>query len=231
MKKYATLALGLLFVGAAMADEPTIIGEAATGGAPSHYRDTCWDQPYDPDGTVISCEVMAAYDLVSELASDFIFGEDHELTGITWSSGSWNSPGPPPPGFNIMFYEDNGYCAPVPDPFVALTDVQPTLEEWGAFRWECTFCFADPIPVLANTRYWAVCQIADHEFPPQFGHVVALQIMECESMFRCVYFGYPDWIPASLLTGYPVDGSLTLYCDQPSGADLDTWGTIKNLYR
>ena len=87
------------------------------------------------------------------------------------------------------------------------------------------------LPLTAGT-YWFSAQMADHEFPPQWGRQgEGWPGQYWETMFRSPYFSYPDWVPAGDL-GWPWWASLMLedVCEA-TAIEKASWGAVKGLYR
>ncbi len=247
MKK-VVFVLALCFVaGTAMADIMPF--QAGPGGPPNVVpsgRDVCWSEPADLNGLIGSSEQILAFGLESELANDFVpTGAENSICFVTFWGGYYNNSTPcasgiTTPGFNLKFYSDGG-CVPVgTTPDVAWVANPPFTETsvgcqqgvFPMFKWDFDFT-ASPIPgFVSGNLYWFGGQLLDHAFPPQGGRLAAATVTGCDTVFRSVYFGYPDWTPAIDVFGVAFDCSQEFTCSCiPVATKPSTWGQIKGLYR
>lgn len=240
MKKLAfVFALSIFVAGVAMAVDPVSVmtGERLPVLPGAENRDICWSQTYNLNGYKITSEIIAMYGLESELASDFIVCEsgDATITATTAWGGYYNWAGEEPnPLFNLKFYDDYG-CYPSDVAFFSFIGVAPTRAFIGydGFGYPTySYRYAGGPSVMGGALYWFGFQCADHTFPPQFGRQEAASFMNCDTMFKSAYFGYPAWTPASALVGFAWDASSEIECTcGPSATTETTWGAIKGLYR
>ena len=82
---------------------------------------------------------------------------------------------------------------------------------------------------LAAGVYWFSAQMADHEFPLQWGRLEADRIQMCLSVFRSVYFSYPDWEPDTWFL-YEASQMFEDVCEA-TPIENSSWGSVKVLYR
>ncbi len=243
MKKFAFV-IALCFVAGAALAEPVSF-QAGPGGPPNVVpsgRDVCWSEPADLNGLIASSEQILAFGLESEIANDFVPTDN--ITFVTFWGGYYNnstpcSSGITTPGFNLKFYSDGG-CVPAgttPDvawvsPAFTETSVGCQQGVFPMFRWDFDLN-ASPIAVTAGNLYWFGGQLKDHAFPPQGGRLAAALVTGCDTVFRSVYFGYPDWTPAIDVFGVAFDASQEFQCGPGGGVAVEhsTWGQIKGLYR
>ena len=226
MKKLAlVLSLSMVLVGMAMAEVPTAFGPAPGGTSIGSGREVCWSEPPDPAGSIGSSEVIGAFALETEIANDFFFGGDSNVTMARWWGGFWNGD-PINVNWNLRIYDDGG-CVPgaVLAEWLNVPSNQTPVDTYYVWNYGITFA------ALGSTLYWFGAQAADHAFPPQCGRLATLLITQCDSVFKSVYFGYPDWTPAGDVFGYGYEASQEFECGGAVATDPTTWGAIKGLYR
>jgi hypothetical protein len=238
MKKFAFV-IALCFVAGSAIAAPVAyqLGSGDPNIVPSG-RDVCWSEPADLNGLIGSSEQILAFGLETELANDFV-PNDIRIIHATWWGGFWNNTTPcvsgiTTPGFNLRVYEDAG-C--VPGTVIADFATTSFTEEsvgcqagaYPMFKWGADVCFE----VIGDNLYWFSAQMIDHAFPPQAGRLASAGVVGCDTVFKSVYFAYPDWTPAIDVFGVAFDCSQEFTCastcivaTQPS-----TWGQIKGLYR
>ncbi len=221
MRKFPLAVVLCLIAGTAMASTPTLFGGGS--GPPNVVpsgRDVCWSEPADLNGLIASSEQILALGLESEVANDFVPTDG--VSQVTFWGGYYNSSTPcvsgiTTPAFNLKFYRDGG-CVPAsttPDvAWIVATDFQETSVgcQSGAypmFRWDVYASFS----VVPGNLYWFGGQLLDHAFPPQAGRLAAATVTGCDTVFRSVYFGYPDWTPAIDVFGVSFDASQEFVCD------------------
>ncbi len=226
MKKFAfVLALSAACAGLAVAEEtPTLFG-AAPGGPPiGSDREVCWSEPGDETQNIGSSEVIGAFALETEIANDFFFTSDQTITLARWWGGYWNGT-PIPTNSNLRFYDDAG-CIPgaVLAEYLNVEDNETPVGAVYVYSYGLSF------PASANTLYWFSAQYADHAFPPQCGRLSTSIETSCPSVFRSVYFAYPDWTPAADVFGAFFEASQEFECGVTANTET-TWGAIKGLYR
>ena len=239
MRKVAlVLALSSVVSGGALGAEPS---PSAGGGGMNVLesgRPTEWSQPPNLDGLIGSSEIISAIGIETEIVNDFYFTGDYWIERVTWWGGYWNGNGCGDIGvatyWNLRFYDDGGCCP------------STVLEEYVAAYGSETFvyCQAGIYPIfeylacpevwcMGNTLYWFSAQATDHAFPPQVGRIASAEVISCDSVFRSLYFGYPDWTPCIDVFGVPYDASQQLddfICIGVS-TERTTWGSLKALYR
>jgi hypothetical protein len=197
-------------------------------------RDVCWSEPADLNGLIGSSEQILSQGLESELANDFV--PTGSLSKVTFWGGYWNNSTPcasgiTTPGFNLRFYDDSG-CAPgnlvafVVATYFTETSVGCQAGQYPMFKWEMYVS----VYLSGGSPYWFDGQIADHPFPPQGGRLAAAFVTGQGSMFKSVYFGFPDWTPAVDVFGVEFDCSQEFECGGSTPTKKTTWGHIKSLY-
>jgi len=241
MKKIAfVVAMSFVVAGSALAINPSLLaGGGGTQNIVNSGRNVVWSEPADLEGLIASSEVIGSVGLETEIANDFFLTADNTIVTAKWWGGYWNNNSCADIGYatnwNLRFYDDGG-CVPL-----------TTLAEWvGAFAnetniycqgglypiFEYKACGLD-FPITANTLYWFGAQVADHVFPPQCGRVAAGFVTGCDTVFKSVYFSYPDWTPGIDVFGVAFDASQEFYdsdeCTVPT--TNTTWGAVKGLYR
>lgn len=200
-------------------------------------RDACWAGSPNMEGTLISSERIDAFDLVSELADDFVITQATQITLARWWGGFWCSM--PPfddlvPVFILRFYTDDD-CRPgtlLHEFFLPNDDCNEThvYTQQGGF-WIYQYEAGVSVAVTEGQRYWFSAQAGDHVFQPQWGRLTAAEVANCQGAFKSRFFGYPDWIPLEDIMGWPEDVFAELECSLPTGIQRATWGAVRALYR
>jgi hypothetical protein len=244
MNKFTLLlALTFMVAGSAFAITPSVMGG---GGGTQNILDTgrtvYWSEPPDLEGLIASSEIIGQFALETEIANDFYLANDATISVAKWWGGYYNNNSCSDVGYatdwNLRFYDDGG-CVPL-----------NTLAEFvGAFAHETfiycqgglypIFCYSADVSftLLANTLYWFGCNASDHAFPPQVGRVASGGVVGCDSVFKSVYFSYPDWTPGIDVFGVAFDASQEFgdgyesHCDGVIPTTNTSWGAIKMLYR
>jgi hypothetical protein len=222
MRKLPLVVALCLIAGTAMASTPTLFvrGSGPPNVVPSG-RDVCWSEPADLNGLIGSSEQILALGLESELANDFV-PNNTCISAVTFWGGYYNtstpcSAGITTPGFSLKFYRDGG-CVPahtVPDVAwivaTSFTETSVGCQQgvFPMFRWDFTDL---SVGVISGNLYWFGAQLLDHAFPPQGGRLAAATITDCDTVFRSVYFGFPDWTPAIDVFGVGFDCSQEFTC-------------------
>jgi len=225
---------------------PTVAGVSAAsepemwlwgpGGNPADIeREVLWLDNPDFAGGAGSSEVIGAFDLWTEIANDFILEMDATIRKITWWGRYWNQYDGTPTGsgFNLRFYMDIE-CVPEDAPFLECLlpgdDCCEALADGGDQFSQYVYEYCLDLPLAAGL-YWFVAQMADHDFPPQWGRLEADWEQNCASMFRSPYFSYPEWVTASDIFE-PWDAS-QMFEDvcEPTAVENASWGAVKGLYR
>ncbi len=240
MRKFPLLLIPWLVAGTASAEVPSLFqaGSGPPNIVPSG-RDVCWSEPADLNGLIASSEQILAFGLESEVANDFVVSNTC-IAHVTFWGGYYNNSTPcsggiTTPGFNLKFYSDGG-CGPVgttPDVawIVATTFGETSVGcqqgVYPMFKWDFDLSY-NPVIVVQGNVYWFGGQMLDHAFPPQGGRLAAGSVTGCDTVFRSVYFGYPDWTPAIDVFGVAFDCSQEFECycgicppwgiDDPNGA-------------
>jgi hypothetical protein len=236
MKKFAfVLALSLVAAGTVIAEEPTILHPGPGGDPGGIDREVLWVDTPDFAGNAGSSEVIGDYDLISEIANDFILEVPATIEKMSWWGMYWNSyEEPTGAGFNLRYYYDAG-CLPDVNPFLEYllpgNDCCETLAEGGDMFSQFIYEYCATIE-MGEGLWWFSAQMADHVFPPQWGRLAATMIQVCDSAFRSAFFAYPDWVPAQDVFGEGYDAS-QMFEDVcvPTATHEASWGAIKGLYR
>jgi hypothetical protein len=175
-----------------------------------------------PAGNILSSQNDAFYPFVSQMADDFLFVEDMDVTDVHWWGGFWN--GPPnevdPCPFYIYIYADDGTGnmptgAGMPDPaptalatyyFQGLTWYP--LDPNGFYEYDVDL--SPPFSATAGVKYWIAIQ-ADFGYPPQWGWTVTSGVQLHQALQGFPLLGTPFWTDPSppgvdlafYLTGVP----------------------------
>jgi len=205
------------------------------GGNPADIdREVLWIDNPDFDEDVASSEVIGAYDLWSEIADDFTLETDATIRKVTWWGTYWNGfeGTPTGAGFNLRFYVDAG-CHPEDVPFLEYLlpgdDCCEGLADGGDQFSQFVYEYCLELP-LSMGLYWFSAQMADHEFPPQWGRQGADRVQNCDPTFRSPYFSYPDWVPIP----EPWFGGISQMFEdvcEPTPVENASWGAVKGLYK
>lgn len=227
MKKFAfVLALSMVCTGLAFASNPAMFGPAPGGDPIGGDRDVCWSEPGDESQNAGSSEVIGAFALESEIANDFFFNSDQTVTLARWWGLYWNGQiGNENFNMNITFYDDAG-CVPGAQ-LAEYLNVNANQTPVGA---AFVYSYGVSFPAMGSTLYWFSAQAADHAFPPQWGRLGTGFITSCESVFKSVFFAYPNWTPAQDVFGALYEASQEFECGVTANSET-TWGAIKGLYR
>ncbi len=212
------LALALCFIaGAARASPVAYVGGTGPPNVLTGDPEAVWSEPPDLNGLIASSEQILAFGLESEIANDFVADSYYGIGQVTFWGGYYNnstpcSAGITTPGFNLKFYSDGG-CAPsstTPDvAWIVATSFSETSVGcqqgvFPMFKWDI---YNVSVNLTAGNVYWFGGQVLDHAFPPQGGRLAAASVTGCDSVFRSVYFGYPDWTPGIDVFGVSFDAS------------------------
>lgn len=244
MKKFAfVLALGFIFASAAMAATPTtfVAGTGLhhvvnTGGG----RDVCNSQPQDIEQNAISSEIIADFQLETEVADDFV--GTTKISGARWGGLYYNIINPcdpiiQAPGFNLHWYCDDGYCEPTTyGTWLYIDSVGGNETSTGCnSAGYPTFAYSASVDHdFCNCAIgWFGAQMQNHVFQPQWGRQATDNIYGCgEAEFYGPIFNFNVWTPLSVLVGSPLDVSQEFDCNGCGVATQPaTWGSIKGLYR
>jgi uncharacterized repeat protein (TIGR01451 family) len=163
----------------------------------------------------------AQYPFVSQVADDFMFADDMNVTDVHWWGGFWN--GPPdevePCPFYIYFYADDGTGnAPTG---AGMADPSPTALASYYFagvsglpldpngHYEYNVDLSPPFSAAAGVKYWIAIQ-ADFPYPPQWGNTNTAGIQLHSATQGFPFLGMAFWTdvdPAAdmafYLTGVP----------------------------
>jgi len=217
------------------ASEPVLLAPGPGGNPAGINREVLWLDNPDFAENIGTSEVIGAFDLWTEIAVDFVLETNATIRKVTWWGGYWGDfEEPTGAGFNLRFYMDLG-CMPEAGPFIEYLlpgdDCCETYVQHGGgtkviYVYEC--CFNLP---LAPGLYWFSAQMADHEYPPQWGRLGADRTQVCDSMFRGPYFSCPEWVPANDVFE-PWDASQMIEdACVPTVIENASWGAVKGLYR
>jgi hypothetical protein len=241
MRKVAlVLALSLVVAGNALAINPSL----SAGGAGPHQQydsgrpEAVWSEPPDVNGLIASSEEIPDVGLESEIANDFVLAADDYICVARWWGGYFNGSGCGEVGYgtswNLRFYDDGG-CVPnnvIYETVGAYTNETSIGCQAGAFpmfEYEAVVS----VQLIGGNLYWFAAQCSGHVFPPQVGRLAAMEVTNCESVFKSAFFAFPDWVSAIYLFGVSVDFSQEF---QNWGCAIvpvvkTTWGAVKALYR
>jgi hypothetical protein len=233
----SSVALLLLAVaGASTAAEPEMWLWGPGGNAADIGREVLWLDNPDFGGNTGSSEVIGAYDLWSEIAGNLLLDVDATIRKVTWWGSYWNGfEEPTGSGFNLRFYNDAGDCvpedAPILEHLLPGNDCCETLADGGDQFSQFVYAYCLDLPLAAGT-YWFSAQMADHEFPPQWGRLGAEWNHDsCVSMFRSPYFSYPDWEPANeVFEPWFASQMFEDECE-PTAVENASWGAVKRIFR
>ncbi|MCU0851420.1 MAG: PKD domain-containing protein, partial [Candidatus Thermoplasmatota archaeon] len=187
-KKGLTIGIILLFIGVAIAPSINlIVVQASMDNCQMLYPDAkildsiVWNNyGYDSSGsTGWSSQLDVVYDFNSQVADDFIIGNNTRVTGVHWwGSFSGDPPHPNPIDFNILFYADDGTgTMPTGDGMEDPTStalavyfipqVNGTVCGPYDFWFEYNVSLPQQFNITANIKYWIAIQ-AKLTFPPQW---------------------------------------------------------------
>ncbi len=193
---------------AANAATPVLMkpGAGSNPLAVQHWRDEIWMQPPNLEGLIASSEIIAEFNLDTELATDFVLAYGATIQQARWWGGyyNWTEGDPRITRFRIRWFESSG-CLPgalVREDIFNDNCNETFIGYQGGYYPLYEYSTAVPdLAIPANTRYW-FGPTGTHVFPPQWGRLEAAgAIVECEAAFRSEYFGYPEWTRQSTCSG------------------------------
>ncbi len=239
-------AMGLLFLGASIVQSEPTLFKLGPGGVPlPPNRDVCWSEPPDLEGILASSEVIGEHGLETQAANDFVFEVDRTIQRVRWWGGYYSNivacdPGMVAPGFHLRFYTyEREPCRPDEpgdDPYTEYFVQGPAGETlvgcigdvYPLYRYETDVV----LPIAGGVRYWFSAQMANHDYPPQWGRLAAGTITGCESVVGPNgWLEQPWWQHPSEVFGFPVDFSQEFECDTPVPVQQTSWGKVRALYR
>jgi hypothetical protein len=166
-------------------------------------QDVIWDNGGDT-GAAYSSQLDEVYPFDSQVADDFIFDVDMNVTDVHWWGAFWN--GPPdevdPSDFYIYIYADDGTGnAPtgagmeLPQGTALATYFFPQLTGYplspnGNHEYNVTL--SPSFQATAGVKYWLVVQPV-FPYPPQWGWVNTDQVHLNLSVQGFPLLGYPFW--------------------------------------
>ncbi len=174
--------------------------------------DSTWMDPPNLNGLIASSELIGADGVETEVANDFVVGEELDLGRIEWWGGYFNyTPGNPHvQGFNIVLYDDSeGKPNSVIAEWLLPSVTETFVGNQGAFPLYSYAADVD-VPLEPDQRYWLSVQADDHVYPPQWGRLAAGAVTGLDSQFRSDYFGFPQWTSCQTVFGQPYDASFGL---------------------
>ena len=225
-----------MVAGLSTAAEPEMWLDGPGGNPADIEREVLWIDAPDFDEAACSSEIIGAYDLWTEAASAFFFETDATIRKVTWWGTYFNSfdGTPTGAGFNLRFYRTAAEYYPEDVPFVEYLlpgdDCCEVLADGGDQFSHFVYEYCLELP-LASGTYWFSSQMADHEFPPQWGRQgTEWPGQYWETMFRSPYFSYPDWVPADSWFSWWASQMLEDVCE-PTPVENASWGAVKELFR
>jgi hypothetical protein len=231
------LTLTAAAAGLSAAAEPEII-LPGPGGSPADIdREVLWIDTPDIAGNAVTSEIISEYGLESEYANDLFLEQPATIRKVTWWGVYWNGyeGEPTGAGFNLRFYNDDGSCFPEDPPFlefllpgdVCCEQYFDGGDHYSQFEYE--LCLAQD---FSAGPFWFSAQMADHEFPPEWGRLGADMIRLCGGAFRSEYFSYPEWVRGPDVFGCECEGS-QMFEDEcvPTATETTSWGRVRLLYR
>lgn len=166
--------------------------------------------------TLTSNQADSVYGIDSEGADDFSFytgGEEVCIQDVHWVGGHWNGLWSDAQWI-IRFYEDDGTGNTPGALYAGPFTVTPKKTLLVDYTTESFWSFSADIPEVCfpgcGEKFWIDIQ-ADHDYPPQYGWAAHYSpILGHELMWKCPYFGYPDWVPGSDVFGIVLDYAFQL---------------------
>jgi hypothetical protein len=207
------------------------------GGNPADMeREVLWLDGPDFAEMTGSSEVIGALDFWTEIASAFWLDTDATIRKVTWWGSYWNGydGSPTGAGFNIRFYMTATEYYPEDVPFLEYLlpgdDCCEAYASGGDQYSQFVYEYCLDLP-LDPGIYWFSSQMADHQFPPQWGRLGADDPGHYwVSMFRSPYYSYPDWVPAGELDYWWASQMLEDACEATPIQNA-SWGAVRGLYR
>jgi hypothetical protein len=231
------LALGVVVAGNAWGANPELSAGGGGMNVLDSGREVLWSEPPNLNGLIVSSEIIADSGLESEIANDFVVTVDAVLSVARWWGGYYGNYTCLEIGhgatWNLRFYGDGG-CDPAGliAEYLAAdaheTSIACQFDIYPLFQYEA----AIDVPIVGGNLYWFGAQATNHVYPPQVGRLASGGVVHCESVFKSVYFSYPDWTAAIDVFGIEVDFSQEFEGEAgPSPSRKATWGAVKGLYR
>ena len=207
-----------------VATELSPVGPIGAGGtAPEGDRDAIWCQM--PDFiTGLSSQIDFIYPFDSGCIDDFMVESDALVTSVEWWGTYWNgTPGGPADYFVISFYEDNGQCYPMDEPFY-VEDIMEYVEEPG----DHNYYAADipPVAIAAGVAYWIEIQaVMDFSIGGQWGWGTSADVNMCPPLQGFPLLDIPYWSS--------IDYDALAFCLNADviANDAETWGNVKALFQ
>ena len=181
-----------------------------------------WEQL--PNGVSgLSSQDDQCYPFLSEVADDFM-GDGEMMIGAGWWGVYWNGTPIAPDAFNLKVYADGGGA---PGELIYSEAVTDYNETFGDPYGYCAL-LSEGVMKMDGMTYWLGVQ-AVFCFPPQWGYGTG-EGSGSEIHFLSAFFGYPDWVPGSVVFGVPYDAAFLLYNGGEVPTEDATWSEIKALY-
>lgn len=207
---------------------------------------TCWSEQPNLDGILFSSEIIGDRGWNSEVANDCLLCAGPEglfITVIRWWGGYFDGAGPSVISFYLRFYDDeDNRPGELSLEILVPHNCHETFlheQQGGGHVYGYEFMLRNPISVPSEVPFWFSVQTGGDTYPPQWGRLGGINVINNGSMFRDDYVSYTDWTPCSVVLGEEYDAAQEFVCLTPSGIeepDLPTlrhisWANIKALYR
>ena len=223
MRKLLLVLALCCWAGMSVAADLSPVGPIGAGGtAPEGDRDAIWCQAPDYV-TGLSSQIDFVYPFDSSCIDDFMVEADALVTSIEWWGTYWNGVGLGD-YFVVSFYEDNGQCYPMDDPFY-VEDIMEYSEvvdsTWYAYAAEIP-----PVEIAAGVAYWIGIQcVMDFTIGGQWGWGTSADVNMCPPLQGFPLLDIPYW------TG--IDYGAMSFCLNSDAVanDAETWGNVKAMYR
>ena len=217
-------------VGLSWAAEPESLSPGPGGNPADIDREVLWLDNPDFAALIASSEVIGILDLETEVANDFMIEVDATIRKITWWGTYWDGfEEPTGAGFNLRFYMMDADCLPEDAPFLEhLLPGDDCCETYVGDDFHYVYAYCLELPLAAGV-YWFSVQMADHEFPPQWDRLGADMVQICDSVFRSLYFSYPEWVGSEGWFLYDASQMFVDVCDPTPVANV-SWGALRELY-
>lgn len=206
----------------------------------------CWSEPPNLDGILFSSEIVGDRGWNSEVANDCLLYSGPEglfLTVIRWWGGYFDAGSPGSACFHLRLYDDAGGS---PGELFLETCVPHDCHETflyeqlgGNYIYGYEYVLEHPISVPSGVPFWFSVQVGTDTYPPQWGRLGGIDVINNGSMFRDEYVSYTDWTLCSEVLAEEYDAAQEFVCLTTSGIEEPdspklrriTWANVKSLYR
>jgi hypothetical protein len=191
-----------------------------------------WDNGLHYHGSIMSIwDDLWPFEAIG--ADDFQFEETTVITDVHWVGGYWNPGEDGDFDWNVSFYNDQGevnapgdkiYEEVFPNAMVHETFIE---EIWNGLMFSYWVDLAEPITFTGGDKYWISIQGVGNAPPDSYWGCNWPQVLH-QAVFKCSYFGFPDWTDSNEVWGTYIDFCFQLTGDgEPVIPDLECEGDLQ----